>query len=596
MNRTQTAARGSSRRGAGLATASLLVSAALVSQFGVATGATWNDAETVHAALSTSDCAADGGGFSARGQGRVLSGELLGIPLDSVAQAQGAVASHDGSTPAHSPSTANSALPTGENAWANPLRVDLLGNAIGVDLGSGLLQLPLNNSTGVLSQYAQANKSGRAVGAGGYVSDSGGIGTSTNNVYPELATLKLSSLLSTLGQPVSSLVGTAANVELSVGAVTGRASLDGCTDLWKHDLADTLKREYLAASLNTGFTSPVVGQLVGAVNSTLTNTVTSVGNLASSSTLNGLLKNGVIGLLGNLLSGLGLADVTVTVHEITLDVSPLSSLLSTTIGDADRIVSIDLSSGRVNVDTVALLRKAYPLEYSNGLNGLPPNTSLFAPAQEEHALDVLGDAVLDAVNAWLGDVQDALDAQIGKIAVRLTVKLSLGLLSVVQLATVTAEVNGSLDALANNQGVNVTSTGLLDVVSPGLLGRIVTRLVNGLGATVAGVVRGAVLPLVPNLVATTTIVAKRMDLANAVSKVYQGLYFSGVVALGVNAQNRPLSGNAGPGEWSGLPPGQYDVAALRIGILDLLGTNNVNLYLGRGSVGPICSLAGSCVG
>jgi hypothetical protein len=72
---------------------------------------------------------------------------------------------------------------------------------------------------------------------------------------------------------------------------------------------------------------------------------------------------------------------------------------------------------------------------------------------------------------------------------------------------------------------------------------------------------------------------------------------NGVVTLDVNAQNDPLTGNPEPVDWAGLPAGQYDVAALRIGILDAAGASNVHLYLGRASVGVTCSISGSgCAG
>lgn len=78
---------------------------------------------------------------------------------------------------------------------------------------------------------------------------------------------------------------------------------------------------------------------------------------------------------------------------------------------------------------------------------------------------------------------------------------------------------------------------------------------------------------------------------SAVSRLYAGLFLNGVVALTVNAQNDPAAGGPEPADWTGLDPGRYDVAALRIGVLDALGQSNVRLYLGRGSVGPGCSMA-----
>ena len=44
------------------------------------------------------------------------------------------------------------------------------------------------------------------------------------------------------------------------------------------------------------------------------------------------------------------------------------------------------------------------------------------------------------------------------------------------------------------------------------------------------------------------------------------------------------------------PARRFDVAAVRIGVLDALGASAVRLYLGRGSVGPGCSLASAAAG
>jgi len=41
-----------------------------------------------------------------------------------------------------------------------------------------------------------------------------------------------------------------------------------------------------------------------------------------------------------------------------------------------------------------------------------------------------------------------------------------------------------------------------------------------------------------------------------------------------------------------LPAGRYDVAIVRVGILDITANNNVQLYPGRGSVGTNCVIGG----
>jgi hypothetical protein len=92
----------------------------------------------------------------------------------------------------------------------------------------------------------------------------------------------------------------------------------------------------------------------------------------------------------------------------------------------------------------------------------------------------------------------------------------------------------------------------------------------------------------------TTAATLAAPIVNAIGGLFTSLFANQVVTLDVNAQNDPITGNAQPSDWAEIPAGQYDVAALRMGILDAAGASNVNLYLGRASVGVTCSVAG-CV-
>lgn len=76
-----------------------------------------------------------------------------------------------------------------------------------------------------------------------------------------------------------------------------------------------------------------------------------------------------------------------------------------------------------------------------------------------------------------------------------------------------------------------------------------------------------------------------------VTTIYRELFLSGLVSITVNAQNHPTSGYPGPDDWADKPDGEYSVAALRVGVLDVLGDLGVRLYLGQATVGPVCGPA-----
>src|SRR5699024_9196707 len=93
--------------------------------------------------------------------------------------------------------------------------------------------------------------------------------------------------LNSLGVNLGSLVGEVVDVDLGIGAVTGRAALaNPCEAYWAGDTAAAVEREYLASGLTTGITSPVVSALGTTVDSTL---------LTLENTANGLI--GQAGLL-----------------------------------------------------------------------------------------------------------------------------------------------------------------------------------------------------------------------------------------------------------------------------------------------------------
>lgn len=534
------------------------------------TDAAWVSNEWVHAGdpdgqegMRTVDCAAPDGAYATRGNGRVLSGSALGIDLDTLAQVTGVETTNDGSRAQVSPGTATD---SGEDGYSNPLNVVVL-QALELDL-TEVLQLPLDNSTGVLGQYGQAQSTGLSSAGAGFVDGTGAISVKPGGGYPQLGTLRLSSLLDSLGYDLGTVLSGVADVSLEIGAVAGRASLDGCDYMWGADIEDVLDREYLAAGLVTEIDSPTVGTL----SQTVSGLVTTLNGAVA-----GLVGNG--GVASELLTGLlGVVDlgvVSTSQSEITgatIDLTAVSDLATATRSDEAGAVAVNFGEGTIRIDTAALLARAYPDEYGNGLNGLDPNTNIL---DDPAVVEELSEALTEVLADWVDAVDDAVQAALDGL--RIEAQL---VVSVILLPTVNIAIDASLDELEAGDGINATG------------GLVLSGLVNGatglIGPVLAGIIRGTL----PAVSATLSSLDLAVDpLVEVVADVYSALFLDGIVAVTVNAQNDPSTGDAEPADWAGLPDGRYDVAALRIGVLDALGDADVRLYLGRASVGMTCSIA-----
>lgn len=612
-----------------------LVLALVAAGSATVTSAAWTDSEWVAGIQShgpgvgTVDCAAADGAFVSRGAGRALSGSMLGINLDSLAEASGVVVENDGDQATVTPDGASPAMEA--PAFADPVNVTAL-SAINLDLGNGMLKLPLDNSTGVLGQYGKAASNGQVAGASGYVTETGGIGFEPETGYPELASLQLSDLLGSLNYEVGDLLPDITDAGLEIGAVAGRAALDGCQAAWSgsiypeagtglrslgaalhprdspSDPSPILNREYLVSLLDLVSTTPTVGALVTGVSNTLDALESTVNGLASDQGVLDSLLSSVTGLLNGLVSGvLGLGEVTVSLSA-AVDTSRIRNFLSQSFGDAGGVLTINPTSGEVHISTVALLQAAYPDDYGTGLNELPPNTN---PLADDAILTALTTALGSALEDWIAEINALLDAVIdlvhveAKIAIGLEVDAGSILLGTVDIGEIAATVKGSLADLLADEAKAVVTTDLnlgplglfLGPVVQALVGTLVAGVINDLGKTIGIVVEG-VLGQLRSLPSTVTDLVE--PVIAAVSGLYTALFLEGLVDITLNVQNVPNpAANPGPppDDWldgsNAIPAGQFDVAALRIGILDTLGANNVQLYLGRGSVGPVRSLAQS---
>lgn len=547
--------------------------------------------------------------YTSTASGRFLSANLLGLPLENIAEIDDVQVtgspSELGQTDVVSPA---GATPLGDHAYSNPLSVALLNQALTLDL-SGLLQLPLDTSTGVLNQYAQALVTGDATGASGAVLDSGAVNLEpslTGPQAPSIATLSLDDVVtSILGEGGAALVGEVTALDLQLGAVAGLASLDACVADYTGTLTGSLVRDYLIASLGLQVDSPLVSDLTGVVTTAVTDLETQLNNLTSSNTgLVAGLTSGLTTLLGGLLTGLQLGNIVIDL-QATWDFTAVTDLLDNTISDAGGVVEIDLATGVVSVDLAALVDPV------NGLNGADPNTEVLINAA---MITQLENAISSALGDWADQVGVALDEAINAITLTGTVSIMLQALGLDVVEVGLTLTDASLASLLTNSAppaqaaITVDALGLVecppDIITNPVgyaVSVIVCPVVGLLTTTLSGGLQGVVGAAVSNLLtAITTDLGTNLDiltdattspLVELLSYLTYGLLGEEnalrVASLLINVQNDPLTGNPEPSDWSGVPDGRYDVAALRLGVLGLLGTgNDVDIVLAKGSVGP----------
>jgi hypothetical protein len=578
--------------------------------------ASWTDSEHTADSAGVVDCAAANGAFTTRGEGRMVSGSILGTDTDAAAAVSGMLVTNDGVSPQPQPSGADHANDgaggTDPNAFVHPLDATTFGG-INVDLGPGgmvdlasILQLPLDNSTGVLNQYGRAASDGTSAAGSGLVTDSGAVAAAdAGGGYPDLGSIDLKTLVAAVNPDVAASLNDIAAAQLTVGAVSGRESMDGCAAAFNSP-ASALTREYLIAGLGAKVSSGTVGALVTGLTSAVDGVETAVNTLAGNSGVLSNITSNVNTVLSTALNGstllkLGSAAATVSA---TIDLSSVRSILTTRFGDTAGLVSVDPNSGTVSIDIAALLGTAYPGQYSNELNGMAPNSRLLLDATATNALSV---ALASAIDDWVSQIQTALTSAVNRAVVKSHVSVDLtahvcvvivGCLDT-PLGSLTADVTGSLQSLLAGTApvtTNLVLLGGIDLAAFPGVGSLVSALTAALAGNLATIVGSAVNGALSTPLATvgTTAATLAAPIVNAIGGLFTSLFANQVVTLDVNAQNDPIAGNAQPSDWAEIPAGQYDVAALRMGILDAEGASNVNLYLGRASVGVTCSVAG-CV-
>ncbi len=594
----------------------------------VVTSASWTGDEWDHGEVGTLSCTEEGI-FKTRGAGGMLSGGLLPSDLDTVATAGGVAVTNDGTRELPNPGTAT---PVGD-AFVNALDVGVLG-LIDLPLTGGalddLLALPLESEVGAVNQYALADDTGVSQGAGGVVNDSGFIQTDNddNGELPALGTLRLSTLVEELtGEAVSDVVEGITDLQLEIGAVASRATLDACETAWTDDIDANLDRTYAVAGLDAEIDAPVVSGLSGTGSGLVNGLQVSLNGLAGDSGVTSAITSGVGGLLDGVLGGLSLGSTTLTGPAITIDLAAVRNLLTATVGDDAGTVLLDVATGQVQVDLASLIGQAYGGQGFNGtqeygLNGLPPNTELVLNGAVTNALVA---ALTEALDQWVADIIGALRTAVYAAGVKVGLVIVLGgnvLGAPLDVASVNVTVDGSLSSLLDNTATVNARLSLLGgecrnplidlipcaieaLVNP-LVGGILSALTSGVAPLIGGILETTILGeggLVPNLGAT--LAAATAPVITTLSSLLTGfLGVNGLVSLRANVQNDPASGNDPDPpanqtypDWENgplaVPDDQYDVAALSIGVLNVLGPGmNVNLELARASVGVSCAVDG----
>src|SRR5699024_7457522 len=182
--------------------------------------------------------------------------------------------------------------------------------------------------------------------------------------------------------------------------------------------------DYQIADGHLILTSPAIAGLSGSLSDALGQVSEPINGLtgeggAIESTVDPLL-GGLADTLDGLLTVVGgsVSDLGVTA---TLDVdlqAALDSALAEPVTGPDSLLTIDLSTGEVNVDLALLVADTQGGDFDGTLNGLPANTELLDPNTVQAALDGAIGSTLDQIpGAVVEAVTDALNSAELNIAI-----------------------------------------------------------------------------------------------------------------------------------------------------------------------------------
>ncbi|WP_165368038.1 choice-of-anchor G family protein, partial [Phytoactinopolyspora endophytica] len=467
-------------------------------------------------------------GDESRASARFLSGQVLDLDLDSVAELVGAETENIGEDEAVTAS--------------DPLDLTVL-ETLPIDLGG--VELPLSDiiELGAVNQWASSEPGGASQSAAGAVADGGGVGTGGDD-FPGNATLNLTDLL---GEGMAEAI---AGVELELGAISSEAHLQASAG------EPDVERAYEIAGGSLILEVPAVADLLAGIDDAVVTVEDTVNELAGpDGAIAGALES--LDAVGELLDGLAaLPLVDVTGPDITVELEAnlseaLDEILATPLGEGTG-VELDLANASLVVDLDQLV--------DGGLNGQEPNTDLLSPEvidglteQVTALLEGLTDQIVEAVTEALQAVELGIDiyAEVSALVVNDVLDLSMD-------TTLGALVNGEAELEDNSTGV------VVGVVGP-LVAELVSQIVDVIGGLVedtlfgdggvAGTVGETVAPLVDTL-------------AESLAPV--GDVLTELIAVQVNAQADE--------------DGAHSVAALEIDLLPAEG--GISLTLAQSAVGP----------
>jgi len=298
-------------------------------------------------------------------QAQFLSGSILGTDLSNIVELKAAEAANDG----------NQAM-----QWQDdPLEVEIL-NTIPVTMPNGL-QLSLGQflDSGVVGQYAQAEKTGASMAATGAIGDDGGVGVGAEatGAAGDLS-LELNSLLN------STFASVLTDLSLNIDGISSQAAAD----------LNSASGSYTIADANLSFTSPAVANLTEKVAAALTSVDN---NLIAIGSDDGELGNAVDAVLDPVLGSIG-SSATVTVDIDTDLQAVIADILTSKYGNG--AVSFDLQTGIVKVDLEVLL--------GGELNSLAPNTEILNDRVINQVLLGITDTVGTLADQIVDKVRDAL--------------------------------------------------------------------------------------------------------------------------------------------------------------------------------------------
>jgi hypothetical protein len=575
--------------------------------------ADWGDEEWVDAALATVDCAAPSIG-TATATGRLVGGRLLGVDLDTLAEAAPMRVDNAGDVAIPTPADAVPVPGTGGEGYRDPLVIGALADAIQLQLGGLRALVPaLGAEAGVLGQFARAGGAAESEASAGALTDEGFVDLDTTTgpgERPELVMIELGAVLEeSLGSTLATIVSAnLLDLRLHVGAVASRAAIDGCALAWTDDLTTSLVREYAIAGLDLAVDTPLVAGLTTAVEGVIDGVEATVNGIASDDALLDDIAADVSGIVDAALGALGIGTPTASV-TVTIDLTAARGLLDDTISDADGILAIDLAGGTVTVDVAALVGEVYG---TNGLNGLPANWELLIDAA---MLTAIEDALTDAVADWVADLIAQIDLALDAVTVDAVISLPLqvnnlltgftwvtiaGLSLTIDDATVASLLDGTATVTPALSPLGICGiTPALCTLLGGVLGLLTDTVLDSVSSVVGTAVDGVLTTLSTGLQpALDTALDAPVAALLALLDDTLGTLFgeSGLLSLMVNVQNAPTGVDAGaaPAAWTGLPgpsagppfsTGRYDVAALRLAVLGALGPAEVAVELARSSVG-----------